>query len=126
MMHNKALVKKVRELWDRQEPSIGAFVGDLLDALERADKENDDLALENLQICGKAGLILDIPRTMEAAKRKEIASSILQKLHAYDDALRQISAMGAVCSQYETCSHKACSDSCGAALTAINVLSPKT
>ncbi len=130
MMKRQDLLTKVKKLWDDNVPmaEVGVFVGDLLAELERADKENDALAEENLRLCVRAGDIEDIPSVREACRKlsdntpKGMGAVMLKRLLAYDKALHQIAAMGAVCPEFDRCRHKTCADSAGAALTAINVL----
>jgi chromosome segregation ATPase len=55
----------------------------------------------------------------EVSVRMEAAEA---KLATAVEALQEIGKMGAVCPDYDTCTHRVCSDSCGACLTAINVL----
>lgn len=53
----------------------------------------------------------------------KILCDALKEAKQFREALSFISKMGRVCPDFETCHHPACSDSCGACLTAINVLS---
>jgi hypothetical protein len=69
------------------EPSEGSRLWRCERELERVRKENEDLSLENLSLCASAGLISDIPRTLDAAAKAKAASSLLARLRAAESEL---------------------------------------
>lgn len=61
--------------------------------------------------------------------QKMNASSMYEmgvKLRLFEHALRRISGLGRVCTDFDTCRHVGCNDSCAAKLIADKVLATRT
>lgn len=75
------------------------------------------------QVCQWPALVERAKRHAEERDhyREEVQKLNLQ-IDEYLKAFSEISQMGAVCREFETCDHKVCSDSSGAALLAMDIL----
>ena len=95
---------------------------------ERSAQSFEDLNANEFRILRQAmtdaGIAFAGPQDADSVARHftEALKAAEAKLATAVEALQEISKMGAVCPDYDTCTHKVCSDSCGACLTAINAI----